>query len=387
MDALILGASPNSLSAARSLGRAGLRVVIAETAADEALERSRYVQRFEQLAAGDDAALTQRLVDLARSHQQPFLLATGDRFALLVARHQELLQQSYCFVCPSHAALEAIVDKGKLYETARRNGIAHPRFHVVREHSDIAMAVAMVPTPCYVKPALAHRWRQAQQKFTKLDRADTEVDLRRILAHFLEQGFVALPQEIIPGSDSEVFSVSTYIDHAGRCIGWRTKRKLRQWPLNAGDGCLQEICHRPEVAELGLRLLEVTGHRGPATVEFRRDERTGQFVLMEINARTILGQEMITRSGLDVPLLAYHDAKGLPLPAPGPAVPIRWLHFGADFLAFRQLRRRGLLTTWQWLESLVVCRAFAYLAIDDLRPLLVRLRIWVVRQAKRLNWP
>ena len=29
MDALLLGASPNSLSAARSLGRAGLRVVIA----------------------------------------------------------------------------------------------------------------------------------------------------------------------------------------------------------------------------------------------------------------------------------------------------------------------------------------------------------------------
>lgn len=384
MDALLLGASPNSLSAARSLGRTGLQVVIAETAADEAVRSSRYVTRFEQLEEADDVVIASRLMELTESHGNPFLLPTGDRFALLVARYQELLQKRYCFVCPSYAVLEAIIDKGKLYETARQNGIPHPRFHVVKDSSDIDIAVANVPTPCYVKPALAHHWRRFQSKFIKLERADSAADLQRILASFLEQGFVALPQEIIPGSDSEVFSVSTYIDRSGQCRGWRTKRKLRQWPLHAGNGSLQEICDQPEVAELGLRLLEIVGHRGPATVEFRRDERTGRFVLIEINARTILGQEMITRSGLDVPLLAYHDAKGKSLPVAGPSIPTRWVYFGSDYEAFRQLRRSGQLTTWRWLRSLVTCRAFAFLALDDLQPFLIRVRMWLSRQWKVL---
>jgi predicted ATP-grasp superfamily ATP-dependent carboligase len=375
LDVLILGASANSLSAARSLGRAGLNVVIAETATDEALKRSRYVKGFLHFEDDDDAAIVSRLMQLPATRDKPFLLATGDRYALLVARHQEQLAARYCFVSPSYAVLDAIIDKAKLYENARQNGFACPAFHVVQESKDIDVAVAKVQTPCYVKPALGHQWRRV--KSTKLERAETAADLRRILENFVRMGLIAIPQEIIPGKDSEVFSLSTYIDRSGNCVGYRTKRKLRQWPLDAGNGCAQEVCNQPEVAELGLRILAMTGHRGPATVEFRRDQRSGRFVLIEINARTILAQEMITRSGLDVPLIAYCDAKGKPVPASKAAVAVRWVDFQSDFRAFRQLRRRGRITTWQWLESIASCRAPAYFALGDPAPFLVRTWMWL----------
>ncbi|MEI2790448.1 MAG: hypothetical protein V9E93_16405 [Steroidobacteraceae bacterium] len=376
IDVLILGASPNSLSAARSLGRAGLRVVMADTKADESVAHSRYVARFELLADGDDDVIASRLMELCGQHERPFLLPTGDRYALLVARYQEQFRSKYCFVIPASDALEGIVDKARLYETARRHGIPHPVFEVVRRSADIEIAITRVPTPCYVKPALAHEWRRFRN--TKLERAGTTTELRRVLESFVEKKLVAVPQEIIPGMDSEVFSVSAYIDRSGKCLGWRTKRKLRQWPVSAGDASLQEICDHPEVAELGLRLLSATGHRGPATVEFRRDERNGRLVLMEINARTILGQEMIARSGLDVALMAYQDAKGNPVPLPGAVKFIRWMHFQSDFRAFRALRRRRQLTAWQWLNSIVACRAFAYFAVDDPKPFFTELRRWVV---------
>ena len=376
IDVLILGASPNSLSAARSLGRAGLRVVMADTKADESVAHSRYVARFELLADGDDDVIASRLMELCGQHERPFLLPTGDRYALLVARYQEQFRSKYCFVIPASDALEGIVDKARLYETARRHGIPHPVFEVVRRSADIEIAITRVPTPCYVKPALAHEWRRFRN--TKLERAGTTTELRRVLESFVEKKLVAVPQEIIPGMDSEVFSVSAYIDRSGKCLGWRTKRKLRQWPVSAGDASLQEICDHPEVAELGLRLLSATGHRGPATVEFRRDERNGRLVLMEINARTILGQEMIARSGLDVALMAYQDAKGNPVPLPGAVKFIRWMHFQSDFRAFRALRRRRQLTAWQWLNSIVACRAFAYFAVDDPKPFFTDLRRWVV---------
>lgn len=177
-------------------------------------------------------------------------------------------------------------------------------------------------------------------------------------------------------------SLSAYIGADGQCVGWRTKRKIHQWPLNAGDGVLQEIYEQNEVAELGLRLLSALGHRGPATVEFRQNERNGRFVLIEINARTIMVQEMITRSGLDVPLIAYHDAMSLPLPVPGPVVPVRWIHLGGDFRAFRQMRRAGSITLWTWLRIVVTCNVFAYLAVDDPAPFLERVRAWLVRQVR-----
>jgi D-aspartate ligase len=378
LDAVVIGCTPNSLSAARSLGRAGLSVVIAAAGSDRALEYSRFVKRLECFAGNDDRAMLSRLMELPGTAGRPFLLATGDQDALVVARHQERLRAKYCFVCPSHEALEGVVNKAKLYATAGRHGIPHPRFHVVEGSGDIEAAIASVGTPCYVKPALAHEWRRVRRG--KLQLAQTPDELRNILANYVELGLVAIPIEIIPGSDGDVHSVCTYISRDGGPVAWRTKRKIRQFPVDAGDGCAQEITDEPEVARLGLDLLAACGHRGPATVEFRRDARDGRFVLMEINARTILGQEMITRSGMDAPLLAYHDAMGLPLPAVGPARPVRWLFFGPDFRAFRELRRRGKLSLREWLLSLRPCRSFAYFAWDDPGPFFARLGMWLRRQ-------
>jgi hypothetical protein len=96
------------------------------------------------------------------------------------------------------------------------------------------------------------------------------------------------------------------------------------------------------------------------TAEFRRDQRNGRFVLIEINPRTSLAQELITRSRLDIPLIAYADAKAKPMPPTLPVIAMRWIDFVSDFRAFRQLRKLGQITTWQWFESIISCRAFAY---------------------------
>jgi len=381
MDALILRASPNSLSAARSLGRAGLEVAVAATAADPAVRASRYVSKFIQLPAIDQSAVDLLLEIPGDAARRPFLLATGDQDALLLARHQERLADKFCFVTPSFEVLEGIVDKARLYETARQHAIPHPRFYVVRQAADVEAAIAAVDTPCYVKPAMAHEWRRHRRG--KLEYAASPDELRRTLQGFLALGLVAIPVEIIPGSDGDVHSVSTYIGRDRRPVAWRTKRKIRQFPLDAGDGCAQEITDQPEVAALGLRLLQILGHCGPATVEFRRDARSGRFVLMEINARTILGQEMITRSGLDAPLLAFHDATGRPLDVQRKRRRVRWLFFGPDFRAFRELRRRGKITTLAWLRSVATCRSFAYFAWDDPVPFVARVGLWLDRQLRR----
>jgi predicted ATP-grasp superfamily ATP-dependent carboligase len=233
MDALILRASPNSLSAARSLGRAGIRVTVAAPANDPAIRWSRYAARFVPLVDIGDGAVEVLLSLPSTGPEKTFLLPTGDEDALLVSRNREQLAAKYCFILPDHDVLEGIVDKSRLYETARALGIPHPRFHVVRNAGDIDDAVEAVGTPCYVKPAMAHEWRRHRRG--KLERASDPADLRRILQDFIAHDLTAVPVEIIPGHDGEVHSVSTYIDSSGKPVAWRTKRKLRQFPVDAGD--------------------------------------------------------------------------------------------------------------------------------------------------------
>ena len=379
MDALILRASVNSLSAARSLGRAGLRVVVASPPEDPAVRHSRYVSRFVRLDALDDAGVERLMALPQEDGRKPFLFATGDEDVLLVARHRDRLAEKYRFVVPEFAAVEAVIDKARLYATAQAHGIPHPKFHVVSHPDDIEPAVERVPTPCYVKPAMGHEWRRKRRG--KLEKAGDPEDLRRILRDFLSLGQTAVPLEIIPGEDSDLYGLCTYIDRTGRPLGWRTKRKLRQYPIGIGDGSLQDIVDEPRVVELGMKLLEVTGHQGAATVEFRRDPRDGRFILMEINVRTVSGQELVTRSGLDVPLVAYRDAMGLPVSVPPPRQ-VRWFRFGLDFRAFRDLRQARALTTLQWLATVLPSRSFAYFAWDDPMPFLVRFGNWLNRHIR-----
>jgi len=378
MDAVILRASANALSAVRSLGRAGLEVILAAPPEDPSISWSRYVSRAVQLSDLDERAVSE-LMDLpAPRDHKPFLMPTGDEDVLLVAKHRDRLGERFRFVVPALPVMEAIIDKARLYDAARRNGIAHPRFHVVREQADIEAAVESIGAPCYVKPALSHLWRRMRRG--KLEKAEDAAQLRRILQDFISLGLVAVPVEIIPGSDGEVHSLCAYVDRTGRPVAWRTKRKIRQYPLGAGDGCAQEITDESDVAELGLKLLSVIGHRGPATVEFRRDARDGRHVLMEVNARTILGQEMIAQSGLDAPLLAYCDAKGLPPPPPRPTRRARWVCLGPDMRAFREMQRSGTITTSAWLKSVARCNCFAYFAWDDPAPFVARITAWLARQ-------
>jgi len=377
VDAVVLGETANTLSVARSLGRSGLEVIAASTVSAPVLEASRYVRRFEQLPDGSDAEICAALMTLGDAERKPFLMPTGDRFALLIAQFQERLSERFCFVCPAYDTLLAIVDKTRLYTTAQREGFRHPAFRVVTSDEDIEPAVASVPTPCYVKPALAHEWREF--KSNKLEHADSKEALREILEDAVRRGITVAPQEIIPGSDSEVFSLYTYIDRYGQPLAWRTSRKLRQWPLRAGNACMRETVDLPDVMEIGHRLLAVTGYRGTAIVEFRRDARDGALVLMEINVRTGIGEECLAHSGLNTPMIAYRDAKGIPQPVPvaGPVIPTRWVMLETDFRAYRQLRREGRMTTRQWLTSLMRCNAYAYFALDDPRPSLLHLRTWI----------
>jgi predicted ATP-grasp superfamily ATP-dependent carboligase len=62
---------------------------------------------------------------------------------------------------------------------------------------------------------------------------------------------------------------------------------------------------------------------------------------------------------------------------------VRWLFFGPDFRAFRELRRRGKITTLAWLRSVATCRSFAYFAWDDPVPFVARVGLWLDRQLRR----
>ncbi|MEM2110711.1 MAG: hypothetical protein QXX08_02410 [Candidatus Bathyarchaeia archaeon] len=119
---------------------------------------------------------------------------------------------------------------------------------------------------------------------------------------------------------------------------------------------------------------------GIASIEFKRDPRTGRFVLIEINGRSHTQNYLATACGINLPYILYKDLMGEKIcfkhDACGFKQDVSWIHFTIDFLSMMKKRRRKELTLKEWLQSILVGeRTHAIFSADDLRPFISELKV------------
>ena len=111
-------------------------------------------------------------------------------------------------------------------------------------------------------------------------------------------------------------------------------------------------------------------------VEFKRDPTDGTFALMEINPRTVSGNQLGISAGVDLAWIAFRHLIGLDdaaTRAPSFRSDVQYVNEEWDVQAFLAARSSGRLTLRRWLGSLIGTRAWAIFAWDDPGPLLVGL--------------
>ena len=124
--------------------------------------------------------------------------------------------------------------------------------------------------------------------------------------------------------------------------------------------------------EQGLTLLREMGYCGLADVEFKRDPRDGSYKLLEINVRCATQVGLAIDLGIDFPFIAYRDALGQVFdPVMDYDEGRYWIDLGQDFGSF--LRSEAPLGWAAWLRSVARARSHAFLALDDPKPVAVRL--------------
>jgi predicted ATP-grasp superfamily ATP-dependent carboligase len=129
----------------------------------------------------------------------------------------------------------------------------------------------------------------------------------------------------------------------------------------------------PEVADLSRRLLRAVGYCGFVGVEFKFDSQERVFRLIEINARTVSGNQLAIAAGVDFPWLGYQYLTGAGLADVSLApfqVGVKYVNEEWDFQAFWALRKSGELGLWDWLRSLWDVQARAFGDLGDPFPLL-----------------
>jgi predicted ATP-grasp superfamily ATP-dependent carboligase len=294
------------------------------------------------------------------------LFPTDDHAVALISRHSETLASQYRLTVPPWEQLQWALDKRILHRTAHELGVHQPWTVWLRSREELAALDC--PFPVILKPAT--RLKPNSLATPKAWYAENRESL---LARFDEASAMVggenlMVQEVIPGGGETQFSYAA-LCAKGQPLARVVARRTRQYPIDFGQfSTFVETVGEPQVIEPAERLLAAMQFTGLVEIEFKKDPRTAELKVLDINPRVWGWHSLCNRAGVDFPYLLWLLVNDKAIPASHARSGERWVHTSADLPAAIQEIRSGRLSPRAYLRSIRGSVESAIFAWDDLAP-------------------
>lgn len=366
-----------ALALTRSLGRQGVPVVRIHPNRLDLSLLSTYCSKVEvspDFYQSEEDLLAFLLEMKGRYLGKGVLIPASDDCAYFVAKYRDALSAAFKVAAPAWPVMQRLLDKRFQYEQAQRLGIPIPETYFPTGVEDVRrLARELVNYPYVIKPLTAHTWRLASMRSVaqgKKGFAATTPEALISQYEAIAQGDKAVMiQEVIGGEDERLFTFLSYFNEDAMPLGYCIRKKVRQLPVDFGYCTLTVSCFDPVIQSQSLRLLSSLGYEGISGIEWKLDPRTGEYKLIEINARAVNTIALASACGVDLPYLAFRDKMGAALaPVTSWQAGIKWINFEQDLWAARKLYQLGKLSLFDWLKSISGKKVHAVFSADDSAP-------------------
>jgi protein-tyrosine-phosphatase/predicted ATP-grasp superfamily ATP-dependent carboligase len=325
---LVLGDDTRAfLAVARSLGRAGFEVHAAPIDFSSPALASRYVAAIHRLppyslsAEVWAAALRKTIMGYAID----LVIPCDDRSLLPLHRHARALGRVR-LALPNAEAMRAFFDKAETRRLADEAGVpvAHGRLLAAEESADAI--VEELGLPLALKPRASYTLGQAPAK-TPVRIVRSRAALAEALAR-IDRPEDWVVERVFPGVGVGL----SVLAGEGRILEAFQHRRLREASETGGSSDRVSEPIDPRILAAAEALARRTALSGVAMFEFRREARSGEFVLLEVNARFWGSLPLAVAAGCDFPAdLARLLLAGIPPPAAPYRSGVRRRDLGGDY--------------------------------------------------------
>lgn len=382
--AIVLRMGQNGLGITRSLGRQGIEVYGIDYEKDAVAFFSKYCKKnyiFCNPVIFPKKCLNQ-FIELGNNlGHKAVLLPTADNYVEFISKFEPDLSNYFLFNIPDISIVENIVNKSKQYKLAEQLGISIPKTLSPQHIDDLKEEV--ISYPVLIKGVSSHRWYH--EFYNKGFGVNCYSDLRKYFELALRKNLEVVIQEIVIGPNKNHFKVCAYYSREKKLLAIFSTQKTRQFPVDFGVGSYMTSGNFPELIALGRKFFEGIDYTGMGSIEFKKDDRDGQFKLLELNPRFWQQNIQATCAGVNFPYINYLDCIGKRLDhSLSFKENIRWLDTVQDFRSFIANRKKGDISFLEWIRSILSTDCFAYFSWDDLKPVYKYLTSIVWRFLKKL---
>lgn len=349
--AVVVGFETNGLGVARALAKEGIPVIGIGAAKSHPATRTRCAE-VRILPEWTDDALLEELKQVHRLIGQPTaLLITKDEPVLWISRRRREIEGKFTLALPDPGTTDLLMSKQQFQQVAEQRGWPVPRTWQIETQEELERALPAISFPCILKPRVknAEFRKHSPKKAFVLDNAQ---NLRATYANVAQWEREVVVQEYVDGGDDRVAFCLGYWDEKHQPLIIFSGRKIRQWPIQCGNTSVCEPAPEPwreRIEPLTRTVFRELGFRGLGSIEFKMRTGSDEPVIMEPTVgRTNFQNEVAVINGYNIPLVAYADALGLPIPSAKPArTPVQLVDELTATRAAEAYAEAGLLTAEQ----------------------------------------
>lgn len=338
-----------SLAITRALGQDGFHVVVGASAHPSLASASRFCgEKFiypdPEINHEGFASALLRGVETGRFD---VILPVTDVTTAAVTEDKERLGKNCTIPVPDHDTVLRASNKYTLMQLAESLSIPIPRTIYLDEQDSPEKAVEgskSIGYPVVIKPSRSRYRTDCGWRKTGVGYARNEEELRTALEEASRNGsFPLLIQERIHGEGIGLFLCM----NAGEVVASFSHKRLREKPPSGGVSVLRmSIPANPVLKTHSERLLRALNWFGVAMVEFKRDVKSGDYKLMEINGRFWGSLQLAIDAGVNFPSILARIALGEKVQPANDyriGVKTRWLWGDIDVLLALMLKSRKKL--------------------------------------------
>jgi D-aspartate ligase len=310
---VVLGGNLGALGVVRSLAGAGMPIFVVDKESGSVAACSRFA-RFINLRSLGDNDLVQGLIDASiQIGERPVLILTTDSDVITVSAFRSELEPYFRFALPASEMVHQLYDKAQFQMLAERESLSVPRGVIVSSPSDLEL-ISGLKLPLVIKPADKAPLVSNLENDRPV-RVDTRDKAYRVALQMMERAGRLAVQEWIEGDDSDIYFSLFVCDSVSKVVAMFSGRKLVCDPPDVG---ITAICTAApeadeELSDLSRQFIERVSYKGIGGLEYKRDRRSGKFVITEPTVGRIDWQEEIaTLCGVNIPLAAYCAETGVP---------------------------------------------------------------------------
>lgn len=345
--AIIIEGHIQGLSNTRSLGETGIPVYVVDKV--NCIARySRFCTKFFKCPDFLSDEFADFLIELAISEEINgwVLLPSNDHAVLTISRNKARLSDYYKTLVQEDAVLINIYDKIKLVKIAEKNKIPVPVTYFTEQDEEFSFINFPVLTKG--RAGLSFYKATGRKAFLSSDESELKSNIELISKKYpISEIFT---QELVPGDHTisyTAFSIN------GEIKTYWMGLKLREHPRRFGTATFAVSTNIPVCHHQSVSLLKALNYTGVCEIEYLEDNRTGEYKLIEMNARTWLWVGLARACGIDYASIIYDYACSNKLYYPGNyKCDVYWINPVTDFIYSIGGILTGQLKISEYLSSL-----------------------------------